>query len=74
MKYLLIVYATIFIGENQEPTKMTFEFPQESHQACIDASDDYKLDIPFPYLSLKVDTECRLGKQKKKTLCQFKVF
>ena len=50
MKYLLIVYATIFIGENPRTNKDDFEFPKESHQACIDASDDYKLDIPFPYL------------------------
>ena len=58
MKYILIVVATIFIGEGDEPKKMTMELPQESYEECMSAKEDFKLDIPFPFLRFEIESEC----------------
>ena len=58
MKYILIVVATIFIGEGDEPKKMRMELPQESYDECMSAKEDFKLDIPFPFLRFEIESEC----------------
>ena len=58
MKYILIVIATIFVGEEEEPKKMTLQLPQESYEECMTAKEDFKLDIPFPFLRFEIESEC----------------
>ena len=58
MKYILIVIATIFMGEGKEPKRMTFELPQESYEECMTAREDFQLDIPFPFLRFEIESEC----------------
>ena len=58
MKYILIVVATIFIGEGDEPKKMTMELPQKSYNECMSAREDFELDIPFPFLRFEIESEC----------------
>ena len=58
MKYILIVVATTFIGEGDEPKKMTMELPQKSYNECMSAREDFELDIPFPFLRFEIESEC----------------
>ena len=58
MNYVLIVIATIFVGEEEPPKKMTLELPQESYAECMNAKEDFKLDIPLPFLRFEIESEC----------------
>ena len=58
MKYILIVIATIFVGEEEEPKKMTLQLPQESYEECISAKQNFQLDIPFPFLRFEIESKC----------------
>ena len=58
MKYILIVVATIFVGDGQEPKQMTLELPQESYQECLTAKEDFKLEVPFPFIRFEIESKC----------------
>ncbi len=58
MKYILIVVATIFIGDGEEPKQMRLELPQESYEECLTAKKDFKLEVPFPFLNFEIKSEC----------------
>ena len=58
MKYILIVIESIFLGEGEEPRRMSMEFPQNSYEDCMSAKKNFKLDAPFPFLRFEIDSEC----------------
>jgi hypothetical protein len=58
MKYILIVIATVFVGESEEPKVIKVELPQASYEECMSAKENYELDIPFPFISFKIESEC----------------
>ena len=65
MKYILIITATILIGDGEDPKGINLEIPYNSYDECINARKDFNLNVPFAVFKFQLQSECQVDQKDK---------